>query len=45
MLENTVSEETLSFRAAEFVFPNKDKISGNVFAGDGGFSVSDPQLR
>ena len=42
MLENTVSEETLSFRAAEFVFPSKDKITGNVFAGEGGFSVSDP---
>ena len=27
MLENTVSEETLSYGAAEFVFPDKDRKS------------------
>ena len=42
MLENTISEETHSFRAAEFVFPDKEKMTGNLFASDGGFSVSDP---
>ena len=45
MLENTVSEETLSHGAAEFVFPDKTKVIGNIFAGDGGFTVTDSELR
>ena len=45
MLENTVSEETLSYGAAEFVFPDKGKVIGNIFEGDGGFTVTDNQLR
>ena len=45
MLENGVSEETLSYGAAEFVFPDKNKVIGNIFAGDGGFTVTDSELR
>ena len=30
-------EPTLGYGAAEFLFPDDDKLTGNVFAGPGGF--------
>lgn len=45
MLQNIVSEECLTYGAAEFVFPDDDKLTGNIFAGNSGFSVVDPHLR
>ena len=45
MLAHGVWEETLTYRAAEFVFPDGGKVTGNIFAGDKGFTVTDNELR
>ena len=45
MLKHTVFENTPGMGAAEFVFPDDDKLTGNIFAGSGGFTVTDNELR
>ena len=45
MLKHTIWEDTVGYGAAEFVFPDDDKITGNIFAGSGGFTVTDNELR
>ena len=33
MLKHTIWEDTVGYGAAEFIFPDDDKITGNIFAG------------
>ena len=33
MLKHTIAEETAGYGAAEFVFPDDEKLTGNIFAG------------
>ena len=45
MLKHTIWEETAGHGASEFVFPDDEKLTGNIFAGEGGFTVTDNELR
>jgi len=45
MKENISWEETPGFGRCQFVFPDKEKLTGNVFAGGGGYTVADNQFR
>ena len=45
MKENISWEVGPGHARCQFVFPDKDKLSGNVFAGAGGFTVADSEFR
>ena len=45
MKENVAWESGPGFGRCAFVFPDKDKLTGNIFAGAGGFTVADSQFR
>jgi hypothetical protein len=45
MLKATLHEASINFAASEFIFPDDQKVTGNIFAGAGGFTVMDKDLR
>ena len=45
MKENISWEAGPSYGRCQFVFPDKDKLTGNIFAGSGGFAVTDNEFR
>lgn len=45
MKENISWEGGPGYGRCQFVFPDKEKLTGNVFAGAGGFQVTDNEFR
>ena len=45
MLKHCIAEDTAGYGASEFVFPDDEKLTGNIFMGEGGFTVTDNELR
>ena len=45
MKENISWESGPGYGRCQFVFPDKEKLTGNVFAGSGGFQVTDNEFR
>lgn len=45
MKQNITWEDGPAYGRQQFVFPDKEKMTGNVFAGSGGFTVSDNEFR
>lgn len=45
MKENIQWEVGPTYGRCQFVFPDKDKLTGNIFAGLGGFTVTDNTFR
>ena len=45
MKDNISWEQGPTYGRCQFVFPDKDKLTGNIFAGSGGFTVTDNTFR
>ena len=45
MKENISWESSPSFARIQMVFPDKQKLTGNIFAGSGGFNIIDNRFR